>query len=192
MVKMKCQVCGQEGLLQRVGKSYCRIRHYQGVNPMTKKPKFSYCQQSLEYVEAQLRILNGKDLFQSNQSNIATGCIDPELDQGIIDPEKSNSSSEIENKHCRGSLAWLGRQTHNLENKRWPNARCPEVAGSNPAPGTTIETSFLQDSCVFQVFFKKKEGLELLSADRSLSFSVALIPLRVFQHAFRLKNCQYG
>jgi hypothetical protein len=30
------------------------------------------CQQFLEYVEAQLRVLNGKDLFQSNQSNIAT------------------------------------------------------------------------------------------------------------------------
>jgi hypothetical protein len=42
----------------------------------------------------------------------------------------------------RGSLAWLGRQTHNLERKgtRRPN---PEVAGSNPAPGTT--NGFLED-----------------------------------------------
>ena len=116
MVKMKCQLCGQEGLLQRVGKSYCRIRHYLGTDHLTKRPKFSYCQQSLEYVEAQLRILNGKDLFQSRQSNIATGCIDPELDQKTIDPEKVNSSSKQENEYCRGSLAWLGRQTHNLEN----------------------------------------------------------------------------
>jgi hypothetical protein len=136
MVKMKCQVCGKEGLLQRVGKNYCRIRHYQGVNPITKKPKFSYCQQSLEYVETQLRVLNGKDLFQSNQSNIATGCIDPELDQKTIDPEKSNSSLEPQNKYCRGSLAWLGRQTHNLEFARGKRPQ-PEVAGSNPAPGTT-------------------------------------------------------
>jgi hypothetical protein len=137
MVKMKCQVCGQEGLLQRVGKSYCRIRHYQGVNPMTKKPKFSYCQQSLEYAEAQLKVLNGKDLFQSNQSNIATGCIDPELDQTSIDPDKSNSSSKLESSLSRGSLAWLGRQTHNLENIN--GGQTPDVQKSRarippPAP----------------------------------------------------------
>jgi hypothetical protein len=142
MVKMKCQLCGKEGLLQRVGKSYCRIRHYLGTDPITKKPKFSYCPQSLEYVEAQLRILNGKDLFQSRQSNIATGCIDPELDQKTIDPEKSNSSSEPQSNSCRGSLAWLGRQTHNqisMRNLEIKGAKrsIPEVAGSNPAPGTT-------------------------------------------------------
>ena len=46
---------------------------------------------------------------------------------------------ELENSLCRGSLAWLGRQTHNLERKgtRRPN---PEVAGSNPAPGTNMRT----------------------------------------------------
>ena len=78
--------------------------------------KFSYRQQSLDYVEAQLRILNEKDLIQSKKSYIAAGCIDPELDQNIIDPEKSKSRSDLENQSCRGSLAWLGRQTHNLEN----------------------------------------------------------------------------
>jgi hypothetical protein len=35
----------------------------------------------------------------------------------------------------RGSLAWLGRQTHNLESHRAKRLN-PEVAGSNPAPGT--------------------------------------------------------
>ena len=136
MVKIKCQACGKEGLLQRVGKNYSRIRHYLGVDYVTRKPKFSYCQQSLDYVEAQLRIFNEKDLIQSKESNIATGCIDPELDQNAIDPKKPNSSSDQSNQSCRGSLAWLGRQTHNLERKgtRRPN---PEVAGSNPAPGTT-------------------------------------------------------
>jgi hypothetical protein len=38
---------------------------------------------------------------------------------------------------CRGSLAWLGRQTHNLEFARGKRLQ-PEVAGSNPAPGTTF------------------------------------------------------
>jgi hypothetical protein len=37
---------------------------------------------------------------------------------------------------CRGSLAWLGRQTHNLEIKG-AKRLIPEVTGSNPVPGTT-------------------------------------------------------
>ena len=39
----------------------------------------------------------------------------------------------------RGSLAWFGRQTHNLECVLQKGPR-PEVASSNPAPGTN-ETS---------------------------------------------------
>jgi hypothetical protein len=35
----------------------------------------------------------------------------------------------------RGSLAWLWRQTHDLESI---NGASPEVAGSNPAPGTRV------------------------------------------------------
>lgn len=38
-------------------------------------------------------------------------------------------------KSSRGSLAWLWRQTHNLESMS-PFKGGPEVAGSNPAPGT--------------------------------------------------------
>ena len=40
-------------------------------------------------------------------------------------------------RFCRGSLAWLGRQTHNLEIKGL-NALRPEVTGSNPVPGTNL------------------------------------------------------
>ena len=43
---------------------------------------------------------------------------------------------------CRGSLAWLGRQTHNLESHRAKRLN-PEVAGSNPAPGTNNFLSIL-------------------------------------------------
>ena len=35
-----------------------------------------------------------------------------------IDQKLQANSSELENKLSRGSPAWLGRQTHNLENKR--------------------------------------------------------------------------
>ena len=49
--------------------------------------------------------------------------------------------------NCRGSLAWLGRQTHNLgentsqmRNLEFARGKRlqPEVAGSNPVPGTTF------------------------------------------------------
>ena len=40
---------------------------------------------------------------------------------------------------CRGSLAWLGRQTHNLEIQGLKRS-IPEVAGSNPVPGTNLLT----------------------------------------------------
>jgi hypothetical protein len=54
-----------------------------------------------------------------------------------IDPNLLNNRSFNETR-SRGSLAWPGRQTHNLENNKRGNegARCPEVAGSNPAPLT--------------------------------------------------------
>ena len=46
---------------------------------------------------------------------------------------------------CRGSLAWLGRQTHNLptdeiSGDKGAKRPLPEVAGSNPAPGTTVHS----------------------------------------------------
>ena len=133
----------QKRPLQRIGKNYPRIRDYLGADYVTRKPKLSNCQQSVDYVDAQLRILNEKDLIQSKESYIATGFIDPELDQNIIDPKKSKSRSELENSLCRGSLAWLGRQTHNLAKDtnqirnletNGANRPMPEVAGSNPAP----------------------------------------------------------
>ena len=42
---------------------------------------------------------------------------------------------QIARQQRRGSLAWPGRQTHNLEFARGKRPQ-PEVAGSNPAPGT--------------------------------------------------------
>jgi hypothetical protein len=51
--------------------------------------------------------------------------------------------AKLEDSVCRGSLAWLGRQTHNLAKQmrnletNGANRPMPEVAGSNPAPGTT-------------------------------------------------------
>jgi hypothetical protein len=41
-----CEVCGNEGYLQHIGKSYYQIRHYIGLDQMTKKPRFEYHKQS--------------------------------------------------------------------------------------------------------------------------------------------------
>ena len=62
---------------------------------------------------------------------------------------KQTKKTRLENLvvNCRGSLAWLGRQTHNLENGKIQMRNLetkgairllPEVAGSNPVPGTTF------------------------------------------------------
>jgi hypothetical protein len=57
---------------------------------------------------------------------------------------------------CRGSLAWLGRQTHNLEFARGKRLQ-PEVAGSNPAPGTTFALcAFLVGHSLIEFLGKKQ------------------------------------
>ena len=57
MVKIECEVDNTEGTLQKVGKNYYRIRHYDGVDPSTRKLRFHYHQNSKEYVENQLEKL---------------------------------------------------------------------------------------------------------------------------------------
>jgi hypothetical protein len=68
--------------------------------------------------------------------------------------------AKLEDSVCRGSLAWLGRQTHNLadnqnqmRNLETNGAKrpMPEVAGSNPAPGTIA-------MLLFPSFFAKATG----------------------------------
>jgi len=49
VVKIECEVCGILGTLQKVGRNYYRIRHYDGV--VNSKPRFHYHQNSKEYVE---------------------------------------------------------------------------------------------------------------------------------------------
>ena len=63
---------------------------------------------------------------------------------GYFYPENLNSLFFIKIA-SRGSLAWLWRQTHDLESNLL-KIRCPEVAGSTPAPGTKL-------------FFKKTRDL---------------------------------
>ena len=85
MVRIKCEQCKIEGLLQKVGKHYFRIRHYDGMNPNTHKPKFHYHQNSKDYV---LKTLTDSGVLKENMT----------IDQVFmtkrnIDPEKSKAPS---------------------------------------------------------------------------------------------------
>ena len=62
MVKITCEVCKVEGTLQKVGNNYYRIRHYEGVDPETRKQRFHYHQQTKGYAETELQKLGTKAL----------------------------------------------------------------------------------------------------------------------------------
>jgi hypothetical protein len=105
-MKVRCEKCGTEGQLQHIGKNYYRVKHYLG--SVDGKLSFEYHKQSLEYVTDIL------DIGKERRS------IDP-IDQKNIDP-KLLKNSFVNESEGRGSLAWLGRQTHNLEFQTGP---CP-------------------------------------------------------------------
>ena len=113
-MKIVCEVCRKMGYLQHIGKSYYRIRHYIGLNPNSKKPRFEYHKQSLLYVK---KILTNKD----NSSNIDLN------DQSNIDLKLLNNCSLTENTRA-GSLARLG---HPLDVRK--------VTGSNPVRPTKTD-----------------------------------------------------
>jgi hypothetical protein len=63
-MKIVCEVCGRTGYLQKLTKNYSRVRHYAGTDNVTKKPRFEYHKQTLEYIN---RILDDKQ-EASNQN----------------------------------------------------------------------------------------------------------------------------
>ena len=85
--KLRCELCNRDGMLQVFFNSkhevrYARIRHYIGIDPDTRKPKFIYHRQSLRYIE---RIFKEKsantnldhiDLRQIDLNNAETLSID--------------------------------------------------------------------------------------------------------------------
>ena len=86
-MKIKCEVCGNEGYLQHIGPNYYRIRHY--VGSVDGKPKFDYHKQSFEYVQRFL-----------NQKPSPIDLIDPKT----IDPRKLDSSSISNSMWTGGDL----------------------------------------------------------------------------------------
>ena len=93
-----CERCGKKSMLQILSPNSMRCRHYIGVDPNTKKPRFEYHRQTSEYVN---RILESKSR-------------NPDLknDQTKTD-QLFNNGSISENTSGR-SLAWLGHQPPTL------------------------------------------------------------------------------
>ncbi len=53
-MKIVCQVCGTEGYLQHIGKNYHRVRHYERLDPKSRKPIFTYHQQNSDYIKSRI------------------------------------------------------------------------------------------------------------------------------------------
>ena len=117
-VKMECSVCHREGLAQLfLNKynevSYARVRHYSHTDKVSHKPQFTYCK--ITDLEALKTLLLKQDISLS-VDRAEVGQIGQSKNAAIHDLNLKDSSSNQQDKRCRGSLAWLGRQTHNLEN----------------------------------------------------------------------------
>jgi hypothetical protein len=65
-MRILCEVIGKVGYLQHIGKNYYRVRHYERLDPKSKKPIFTYHQQSLDYIKSKI----------------------DQTGQGIIDPKR--------------------------------------------------------------------------------------------------------
>jgi intergrase/recombinase len=119
-----CEVCGIPGLLQIISKGYARVRHYSHLEPLTKKPKFAYHRQSLEYVKSILDTDGDSD-------HTGQGCIDLKLlNSGVITEKGSASIAQrLERQPCKTNIDWkeykdflTKRYTHQYANMQYNNA----------------------------------------------------------------------
>jgi hypothetical protein len=99
-MRLRCQQCKIDGYLQRIG-NYYRIRHYKGLNPITRKSEFFYHQQSKDYVE---RIL--KEFEPNENSSISNNgqCSSVQCKtENIIEHKLSDLGLESGNRLGRSS-----------------------------------------------------------------------------------------
>lgn len=87
----QCEVCNVKGMLQIISKNYGRVRHYTGLDPLSKKPMFQYHRQSKEYTEQKLRE------SRSNQILDQSG-------QLFIDPNLLNLGLSKQNRRACSSV----------------------------------------------------------------------------------------
>jgi hypothetical protein len=65
----ECEICHRKGMLQILG-NYGRVRHYLGLEPVSKKPRFEYHKQRLEYVKSILDAPERREIDLIGQNNI--------------------------------------------------------------------------------------------------------------------------
>ena len=101
-MKIVCEVCGNKGYLQHIGKNYYRIRHYKGLNSVTKKSEFFYHQQSKDYVE---RALKGFEPNENLGTSINGQCSSVQCKtENIIEHKLNNLGLEFEKEGRSSSL----------------------------------------------------------------------------------------
>jgi hypothetical protein len=125
MVKIMCEQCQTEGMVQRISNNYYRIRHYDKMNPTTKKPLFIYHKNSKQYIEKQLA-LKGESISKhksGKDKNIDHNVNTFDLVKDNIDPDTFKNRSNSENKSglC---IAWLVHQLPKLTTR----VQIPETA----------------------------------------------------------------
>jgi hypothetical protein len=70
-MRVICEVCPQEAYIQKLS-NYYRCRHYAGINPETGKAKFYYHQQSKDYAETQLALMEKQGNLEQQLLNNRT------------------------------------------------------------------------------------------------------------------------
>ena len=125
---VQCPKCEEQGSLQpkkmKHG-TYWRIAHYIGLEGKTRKIRWCYI---------------GKVLPEEITSQLITHDY-PKITQEGIEPENLNSiiiHQDNTEKQSRGSLAWLWRQTHDLESKS-PNLGAHKSRARLPPPAPEFQ-----------------------------------------------------
>ena len=115
------------GLLQKVGRNYFRIRHYDGYDSDSGKPKFHYHQIGKDYALSELEKLRGAN-------GLGNTVFDQELDhemvkgkraQDCLDPDRLKSSLKYGLNRGGRRLVGLGLKPSKLA-----------IPGSNPGDRT--------------------------------------------------------
>ena len=105
MVKVLCSECNEMGLLQKVGNNYYRVRHYDGYDQATNKPKFHYHQISKDYALSKLELLRGTRVLENTIFDHLDQDLDHKTDSKItIDLDKTKPSPKLESRINAGPL----------------------------------------------------------------------------------------
>jgi hypothetical protein len=86
---IECQVCHRIGSLQILG-NYYRIRHYQQLNPDTKKPEFIYHRNDKDYIEKILSNIKANSDLNNDLKSIINNQYDQNLKESSFKSETNS------------------------------------------------------------------------------------------------------